>query len=64
MSFTHYLSDIEGVSIYPIISLIIFFIFFIGLFVWVRKMSKGAADECSNIPLEDNYTIQSQPKNQ
>ncbi len=64
MSFTYYLSGIEGVSIYPIISLIIFFVFFIGLFIWVRKMSKASADECGHIPLEDNYTIQSHSKNQ
>ena len=64
MNFTYYLSDINGVSIYPVISLIIFFAFFVGLFIWVRKMSKGAADECSHIPLEDNYSIQSHLKNQ
>ncbi len=54
MSFTNYLSDIDGVSIYPIISLIIFFIFFIGLFVWVSKLDKTSIDEISNIPLDKN----------
>jgi cytochrome c oxidase cbb3-type subunit IV len=54
MSFTYYLSDIDGVSIYPIISLIIFFIFFIGLFVWVSKLDKASIDEISNIPLDKN----------
>lgn len=50
----HYLSDIDGVSIYPIISLFIFFVFFIGLFYWVRKMDKSSIDEIRNIPLDNS----------
>jgi len=52
MSFTYYLSNIDGVSIYPIISLIIFFIFFVGLFYWVSKLDKKSIEEISNIPLD------------
>jgi len=54
MSFTYYLSNIDGVSIYPIISLIIFFIFFVGLFYWVSKLDKKSIEEISNIPLDKN----------
>ncbi len=50
----HYLSDIDGVSIYPIISLFIFFVFFIGLFYWVQKMDKSSIDEIRNIPLDNS----------
>jgi cytochrome c oxidase cbb3-type subunit IV len=50
----HYLSDIDGVSIYPIISLFIFFVFFIGLFYWVQKMDKSSIDEIKNIPLDNS----------
>lgn len=64
MNLSYYLSDIEGVSIYPIISLIIFFVFFIGLFIWVRRLSKSTVDTYKNIPLEDNQPIQSLSKNQ
>lgn len=64
MNTSFYLSDIEGISIYPIISLIIFFTFFIGLFVWVTKLKKDSVDACKNIPLEDNQPIQSISKNQ
>ncbi len=54
MNFMHYLSDIDGVTIYPIISLFIFFVFFIGLFYWVYKMDKKSIDEIKNIPLDNN----------
>ncbi|MBK7440200.1 MAG: CcoQ/FixQ family Cbb3-type cytochrome c oxidase assembly chaperone [Bacteroidetes bacterium] len=54
MNFMHYLSDIDGVSIYPIISLFIFFVFFIGLFYWVQKMDKSSIDEIRNIPLDNS----------
>ena len=54
MNFMHYLSNIDGVSIYPIISLFIFFAFFIGLFYWVFKMDKSSIDEIRNIPLDNN----------
>ncbi|MEZ5015123.1 MAG: CcoQ/FixQ family Cbb3-type cytochrome c oxidase assembly chaperone [Chitinophagales bacterium] len=53
MNFMHYLSDIDGVSIYPIFSLLVFFIFFIVLFYFVMRMDKNSIDEMKNIPLEN-----------
>lgn len=46
------LENIDGVAIYPIISLLIFFIFFVGLFWWVFTAKKSHIEEVSNIPLE------------
>lgn len=48
------LENIDGVSIYPLVSLLIFFIFFVGLFLWVITAKKTHIDEVSNIPLEDD----------
>lgn len=48
------LENIDGVAIYPIISLLIFFIFFIGLFFWVITMKKSHIEEVSNLPLEND----------
>ncbi len=48
------LENIEGVAIYPIISLLIFFIFFVGLFFWVITMKKSHIQEVSNLPLEND----------
>jgi len=48
------LENIDGVEIYPIISLLIFFVFFLLLFWWVFTAKKTHIDEVSNIPLEDS----------
>lgn len=48
------LENIEGVEIYPIISLLIFFIFFSVLFYWVFTTKKEHIEEVSNIPLEND----------
>jgi len=48
----HNLTSIDGVSIYPILSLLIFFLFFAVLITWVYRMRKTEVDELSNIPFE------------
>lgn len=48
------LENIDGVQIYPLISLLIFFIFFVGLFYWVITAKKDHISEVSNIPLEED----------
>ncbi|OCB78694.1 cbb3-type cytochrome oxidase subunit 3 [Flavobacterium crassostreae] len=50
----HNMETISGVEIYPILSLLIFFIFFVGLGVWVLSYKKEKIDELSQIPLKDN----------
>ena len=52
------LENIDGVQIYPIISLLIFFIFFAALFWWVFTTKKAHIETVSNIPLEDDTIIQ------
>jgi cbb3-type cytochrome oxidase subunit 3 len=49
-----YMESIDGIATYPMISLLIFFIFFVGLFVWVFTASKEHIKEMSEIPLENN----------
>lgn len=48
----HYAETIQGISIYPVISLIIFVLFFIGVLYYVRKMDRQQVDEASFLPLE------------
>jgi hypothetical protein len=48
----HNLEGIDGVEIYPLISLIIFFIVFISMFLIVLKFPKNSMDEISQLPLE------------
>jgi len=46
------LESIDGVEIYPIISLLIFFVFFAALFWWVITAKKDYIKTVSNLPLE------------
>lgn len=48
----HHMTGIEGIEIFPIISLVIFSLFFLGLFVWVIRQDKSQINEISNYPLE------------
>lgn len=53
----HNMETIAGVEIYPILSLLIFFIFFISLGIWVYSYKKEKIEELSQIPLSDNETV-------
>ena len=48
--FKYYFEQIENVAIWPIISLAIFFTFFVGLLWWVVKVDKSYIDKMSKIP--------------
>ncbi len=48
------LENIDGVGIYPLISLLIFFVFFVVLFWWVFTAKKEYIEEVSNIPLDND----------
>ncbi len=52
MKFINYLKSIAGVEIFPMISLAIFFIFFIVLTVWALKANKQHIIEMKNIPFD------------
>ena len=52
----HNLSEIDGVSIYPIISLLIFALFFAIVLTYVIRMKKSRIEELSAIPLEEDPT--------
>ena len=53
----HNMETIAGVAIYPILSLLIFFAFFIGLGIWVFSYKKEKISEMSQIPLNDNLEV-------
>lgn len=53
MKFINYLEGITGISIYPMISLLLFVAFFILVTVWVMRVDNGFIDHMKNIPLEN-----------
>lgn len=50
----HNLTGILGVEIFPMISLLIFVLFFIIVITRVIRMSKAEVSELSDIPLNDD----------
>lgn len=48
-----HMESITGIEIYPIISLLIFFAFFVGLFWWVITAKKEYINKMSNIPFDN-----------
>ena len=53
----HNMETIAGVAIYPILSLLIFFVFFVGLALWVFSYKIEKIEEMSQIPLKDNLIV-------
>jgi cytochrome c oxidase cbb3-type subunit 4 len=46
--------SIPHVSTFPVISFLIFFLFFLGLLIWVLKADKKSINAIKNIPLDNN----------
>jgi len=52
------LENINGVGIYGVISIILFFAFFVGMLVWAWRLKKSHLDIMSGLPLEDGTAPQ------
>ncbi len=50
----HHMTSIDGIEIFPVISFVIFFTFFVGLIIWVMRMKKHTVDEMANMPLSSD----------
>ena len=54
MKFINYLESITGIGIYPLVSFMIFFVFFIAVSLYLLKAGKKHFDGVAHIPLETN----------
>lgn len=52
MKYSNYLVEINGVSIYPIISLLLFVVFFAFMTWYVLRMNKDKVADIANLPLD------------
>lgn len=52
------LRSIEGIGLYPIISLVVFFLFFTTVFLWVARMRREEAEKLGSMPLDDEETTE------
>jgi cbb3-type cytochrome oxidase subunit 3 len=48
------LQSIAGIEIYPVIALIMFFLFFLLILGWIFTLNKKYISRMENIPLDDN----------
>jgi cytochrome c oxidase cbb3-type subunit 4 len=55
--FKHYFEGAENIAVGPVISLIIFFAFFIVLLYWVFKVDKGFIKKMEDLPLNDDTVV-------
>lgn len=51
------LQGIDNIAIWPVISFIIFFSFFIGLLWYVFKADKGLIERMKQLPMDDTTPI-------
>ena len=52
---SEHISKIEGIAVYPVISLIVFSILFVIAVVWVFRLDKKYIARMENLPLETNF---------
>lgn len=61
--FKHYFEQVHGIEIWPIISLMIFFVFFIALIWWVIRADKKYLKTMGNLPLANEDPSDKSSKN-
>lgn len=54
--FKQFVSGMEGMDQYLIFSMIIFIVFFVGVLIYVIRMTREEVETLSNIPLSDKET--------
>ncbi|HBH24856.1 MAG TPA: cytochrome C oxidase Cbb3 [Cytophagales bacterium] len=52
--FKHYFEQIHNIEVWPIVSLVIFFLFFVGLLIHIFKIDKKFINKMENLPLEED----------
>ena len=51
------LQSIQDIQIWPVIGLIIFFVFFIGVLISTIKTDRNLVEKMKNLPLDENDNI-------
>jgi len=50
--FKHYFEQVQNIGIFPVISLIIFFSFFVILIIWLTRLDKQHVSDMRHLPLD------------
>jgi cytochrome c oxidase cbb3-type subunit IV len=57
------LQSIDNIAIWPVISFVIFFAFFIGLLLWVFTVDKRFINHMKSMPIDETESLTSTGKN-
>ncbi len=52
--FKNYLDGIDGIATYPLLSLVVFFLFFISMSIWLLRSDKKQMRDLANLPFQDD----------
>jgi cbb3-type cytochrome oxidase subunit 3 len=58
------LQSIEGVGLYPIISLLLFFLFFAAVIIWFFRADKAYLKKMAQLPLDSSDHLSSDMNSQ
>ena len=61
--FKHYFEQIHNIEIWPIISLIIFFVFFTFTMIWIFFLDKKYVEKMTRLPFDEADKIETNLKN-
>ena len=49
----HHMTSIDGIEVYPILSMSIFVLFFVGMLWWIIRMDKDYIKDLENYPINE-----------
>lgn len=61
MKFINYLQSISGIGIYPLISLLLFFVFFSAVAWYIFRVDNAYIERSKRIPVNEEETNESGP---
>jgi cytochrome c oxidase cbb3-type subunit 4 len=56
----HVLHDLNGIEIFGIISIVLFFVFFSGMLLWAGRLKKPYLNSMQDLPLDGGEMISEQ----
>ncbi|MBP6311263.1 MAG: CcoQ/FixQ family Cbb3-type cytochrome c oxidase assembly chaperone [Flavobacteriales bacterium] len=52
----HHMDTIIGIGIYPLISFVLFFTFFVLMLIWLRKVGRSHVDHMAALPITEEFS--------
>lgn len=50
------LSSIDGVSLFPVVAIVLFMVIFTIIFIYVIRMDKSKVDQLASLPIKPDFT--------